>query len=307
MKIARTNLINCLIYLIIVLIFVFLGREITVNWQEIKQYNFTLRYDYFILSVVVLSFSFLGLAYIWRLILLKIEPKANISFLPAFRLYIYSEFGKYLPGKIWAVLGRVYLGTRHGVSKTPLFISSFLDSVLAVLGMLTLGLIMLSIFFGYLTPWLYLFSVNILIFDLIIIHPKIFYPLINKVLDRLKKVKIDSSQYLSLRNIAVFYLLYCLVAFSYGLAFYLLVQSITLISLSALPGVIGAYLLATSLGVVALFAPSGLGIREGLLVMLLQLYLPLSIAVLISFIARLWFTLTEVGLLGIAGILNARK
>jgi len=49
---------------------------------------------------------------------------------------------------------------------------------------------------------------------------------------------------------------------------------------------------------IAIFAPSGLGVREGALVYLLSLMMATPIAVIISVLTRIWMTLIEIGLIG---------
>ena len=48
-----------------------------------------------------------------------------------------------------------------------------------------------------------------------------------------------------------------------------------------------------------LFAPGGLGVREGILVYLLSHVMPGPVAVIISILTRLWMTLIEIGLIGV--------
>jgi uncharacterized membrane protein YbhN (UPF0104 family) len=54
------------------------------------------------------------------------------------------------------------------------------------------------------------------------------------------------------------------------------------------------------LGLIAVFAPAGLGVREGTLVYLLTYIVPAPIAVILSVATRLWMTLVETGLIGVA-------
>jgi len=49
----------------------------------------------------------------------------------------------------------------------------------------------------------------------------------------------------------------------------------------------------------AIFAPSGLGVREGALVYLLSFVMATPIAVIISILTRIWMTLIEIGLIGV--------
>jgi uncharacterized membrane protein YbhN (UPF0104 family) len=68
---------------------------------------------------------------------------------------------------------------------------------------------------------------------------------------------------------------------------------------------VGALAFSNILGIVAIFAPSGLGVREGALVYLLSFIMPGSIAVIISILSRIWTTLIEMVLIG--GIYIFRK
>jgi uncharacterized membrane protein YbhN (UPF0104 family) len=60
----------------------------------------------------------------------------------------------------------------------------------------------------------------------------------------------------------------------------------------------GALALASTLGVLAVFAPGGLGVREGVLVYLLSHIMPEGVSVVLSILTRLWMTVIELGLVG---------
>lgn len=66
----------------------------------------------------------------------------------------------------------------------------------------------------------------------------------------------------------------------------------------------GALAISSTLGVIAVFAPAGLGVREGTLVYLLNNIVPTPIAVILSVVTRLWMTLIEIGLIGMIYIAN---
>jgi len=61
----------------------------------------------------------------------------------------------------------------------------------------------------------------------------------------------------------------------------------------------GALAISSTLGLIAIFAPSGLGVREGVLVYLLSFMMATPVAVIISILTRLWMTLIEIGLIGV--------
>ena len=66
----------------------------------------------------------------------------------------------------------------------------------------------------------------------------------------------------------------------------------------------GIYGLSCIIGILAVFAPSGLGVREGIMLLGLGLVMPKEYAVIISIISRLWQTVAELILIAIAFIVN---
>jgi uncharacterized membrane protein YbhN (UPF0104 family) len=57
----------------------------------------------------------------------------------------------------------------------------------------------------------------------------------------------------------------------------------------------GAFAFSLTIGFLAVFVPGGLGVREGILVLLLSLYFPLPVATLISIFSRLYISVVELG------------
>jgi uncharacterized membrane protein YbhN (UPF0104 family) len=66
----------------------------------------------------------------------------------------------------------------------------------------------------------------------------------------------------------------------------------------------GALAISSTLGLIALFAPSGLGVREGALVYILSFMMAPPVAVILSVLTRIWMTLIEIGLIGVVYLLR---
>lgn len=79
-----------------------------------------------------------------------------------------------------------------------------------------------------------------------------------------------------------------------GLALFTVLWGLTPISLTHVPLVIGAAALAWAVGYLSFLTPSGLGVREALLVALLAQLYPLPVAIVSSLLFRLVATLGEV-------------
>ena len=85
-----------------------------------------------------------------------------------------------------------------------------------------------------------------------------------------------------------------------GMGMYLLTCSIFPVPAQQFLYVSGIYGLSRIIGILAVFAPSGIGVSEGILLVGLQLIMPEEYAVIISIISRLWVTISELSLVGIA-------
>ena len=73
-----------------------------------------------------------------------------------------------------------------------------------------------------------------------------------------------------------------------GTGFYVLIRSIYPIPLSQMLYAGGVFALSSIIGILAFFAPSGIGVREGIMILGLSFIMPQEYAVIISVVSRLW-------------------
>jgi hypothetical protein len=143
----------------------------------------------------------------------------------------------------------------------------------------------------------YLFPLIILL--LVFIHPKILGYVLNfglKLLRR-KKIKIKISYF----QILMLILLYCIYWVIIGTSFYLMINAIVALKIQFLLVVSGMFAVSWALGFLSFFTPGGIGVREGILTLLLSLLFPTGIAIVITIIWRIQITLVEI-VLGMIGI-----
>lgn len=88
-----------------------------------------------------------------------------------------------------------------------------------------------------------------------------------------------------------------------GTAFFLFIKSLAPVSASQLLVVTGTYAIAWSIGILSVITPGGLGVREGILSLLLTSVLPPATATLIALLSRLWTISAELAMTGIASAL----
>lgn len=287
-------------FAVVALIFYFLGKNLFLDWEQIKEHQFSLNYFYLVFSFICLGASFLSSGLVWKKIVNFLQPDNDLGYLEAIRIVAYSQLGKYLPGKVFSVIGMIYLSRNKNISKKNLYLSIIFVIIFPIIASLVLSLFLIGFFFVYSIDFFifYLIGILVILGGLIVIHPRVFQYLVRLFFNKIKKEPIDLDFDLSWFSKLKIILYYAFADFLFGLGFFCLTNSVTYLSWQNLLSIIGAYVLAMVLGLVVFFAPSGLGVREGVLVLFLQFYFPLNVAILISLLARVWTVLGDLFLAG---------
>jgi len=116
--------------LVVGLILFFLIRFLYHHWREVATFDFSFNYYYLALSFVVLFIFFFLRVYCWKVMLSKMN--ISLSLRKSVKVSFVSMMGKYLPGKVWMVLGKVYLCDKEGVPKAEAFASAVIEIVLEI-------------------------------------------------------------------------------------------------------------------------------------------------------------------------------
>jgi glycosyltransferase 2 family protein len=229
-----------------------------------------------------------------------------VSFPETVKSWFYSQLGKYLPGKVWLLLSRFYFYESKGMSRKRISVALYLETAAVIVAA---GLIFLAalILFKEMGPFysggqFWCLALAFILLAFIFLHPKVLQGILNWILVHFKKEPVFLS--ISYANI-VWILFVCIVAWMVGgIGFYLFVDSVYPVSSNYILFLTGALAISSTLGLIALFAPSGLGVREGALVYLLSFMMATPVAVIISILTRIWMTLIEIGLIGVIYLLG---
>jgi uncharacterized membrane protein YbhN (UPF0104 family) len=290
-------------WVIVVIIFVFLGKMVWKNWAQVKGASFT--FGPFPLALSIVSFVSSYFIQLWAWYLITLKLKIALSPSETLKSWFYSQLGKYLPGKVWLFLGRFYFYESKGKSRKGISIALYLETVTVIVAA---GIMFLAalIFFKEVRPsyierqsmWL----VVLFLSALVSLHPRVLQKILNWTLVQFKREPVSLS--ISYSDILLI-LFVCIVSWVVGgVGFYLFVDSVYPVSPQYILFLTGALALSSTLGLIALFAPSGLGVREGALVYLLSFIMPGSVAVIISILSRIWMTFIEIGLIGVVYLLG---
>ncbi len=285
------------------IILYFLYRQVAHHWQEIKAYEWEIHWGWLILSVIVGIGTFVILASIWRRIIAGFGHKLSLP--KAFRIFYLSDLGRYIPGKIWPLLGVLYLSKKEGVPPeragasfvlVQLFAipASFLVFVLAALiepKVLVDRVAILGDKSAYLIT-----AAMVVISLVIVLWPHKVFAIANVILRKLKRPQAVFA--LDKKVALTIFLGYCLGWSCYGFAFWLFTRAVSGNVTFSLVAAIGVFNAAYQIGYLALFAPGGFGPRELVMGVMLTPFLG-PIAPAIAIVARLWAILIE----GLAALL----
>jgi len=285
---ARKKIIRRILQsLLIGVIFYFLAKNLYGNWSKIVEYDWNINYYFLTFSFVLLIVGSILIALGWNLILRMLGGR--LAHKRALKIYFITDLAKYVPGKVWTMVGKVYLCAKEGI---PIAKTSASVVILPLMQVIS-GTLMFLVSLPFWTKTsdfmnnLYLFLPLIPI-GLILLHPAIMTKLLNFVLTRLKQKPIELN--IKYRDILLILLLWCGLWTLTGVTYYFMIISVHSFPVSWLPVTIGIFSIA---GVSQFLTPSGIGVLEGVLTVLLGLYFPVPIAILIALLARVWKTVAE--------------
>lgn len=282
-------------YLVVILIFYFIFSYLYKNFNALDFNKLHFNWLWLVVSVFIYFLHVFFNSVIWHFITLM--NQASIPFNKAIKLRIIADFGKYIPGKVFTYGILIYKYEKNKVSGKKILICSILEIILSVLATIIVALIcMLFTDLPILDP--YKPAIIILAFAcMILLYPpvmKFFFNLFFRIIKQSQietKFKIRDNIILLLLNICNWLL--------FGWAFYFFVKSIWVVDINHYLFLTGAFAISSIAGLVAVFAPAGLGVREGVLVVAINLLAGNTIATVLSLMSRIWITISEIILLGL--------
>lgn len=232
----------------------------------------------------------------WGSIVRQVAPDVKVSLRRHLQIYFVTNMATYLPGTYWFIPGRMILYAKDGISAVQVGIATLLEQLLILIGGITLSVFALNVVAttsnASISSFWWLFLVFTL--ALIVIHPKVLrlaIHIMSKML-RLNQVSITLTYLQTLQLLLYTFIVWvCL-----GIMLTALTRIfVPTISFDLLPTLTGVYALAWVIGYVTPLAPSGLGIREGVIsVALISLGISPETTIIIAIFSRLFAVFEDV-------------
>lgn len=290
--------------LLTAVIFYFLGREFFNNWEKISSYTFNFNVPILMMAIVAYVVMVLLFSWGWHLILRYLRHP-----IPLYETILYfclTQPAKYIPGKIWLPVARMKFCKRHRVSHSVTLLSTGIESAMEILAGTYVSI--LAIFqMPSLGKFSILGTILLTFVGLVLLYPRVFYFFINIYLKLAKKDVIPCHKHATFLQLLFMQAVFAAGMFGLGLSQVLFLQSFVAIPASEFAYLISVGVLSTIIGMVAVFAPAGLGVREGVwYVALTGITLP-YISLIYVFASRAWMIIVDAVLLFVATVLAALK
>lgn len=279
--------------LFVSIIFFFMGSVVYREWDKISEYNWSPHPSWLTVSILILLVAHLMGSYGWTLILRMIGVEIKLT--KGLSIFLLSIFGRYIPGGVWSVLGRIYLCRREGIPDSRSGMSILLEQAYPVISA-AVAFVASLLFWTDIGPVeRVLPGVFLLPLFLVFLHPKPFLKIVNPVLAWFGRGPINITlSFSNMLKLTGYYILSWIVA---GIAFYLFIRAFYPLDLYYIPILSGIYAISFIAGYLSFFTPAGLGVREGSLTILLSLFIPAPVAIGVALLSRLWLIGVELAIL----------
>jgi len=271
------------------LILGFMIKEFIENWQEIRPYLVNVRIGVLAAAVVLYAGAFLATGYNWAYLLWRMDNRVNRK--EYLHIHMVSALARYIPGGIWNILGKAYLCTEKGVEKSATTASMILEYVFQIFSSGLFLLFFLPVLMEErLTPLLTVLFLGVVLLALLLLPWAV--RLGTKILG---KVFHEDLSKVRLRNKYVYQILLQYVAVWLFTGFGLIILVLAFENISGIQGIylMLSYPISWVVGFLSP-SPNGMGIREGVLRILLGSCYSYELLLLITLTTRIWTILGEV-------------
>ncbi len=286
--------------IILLLIAAFWARTLYARWPHLRTYPWRVAWPTLLVALLALLGQMLVLATAWQRALRLVG--AEISWREGAGMWLRAQIARYLPGGLWDVAGRVWLSRGMEMPTRAVPAAAMLEIGLQVLSAGSVLTITLALVPGpRLRPYTLLVPVALAL-TMGLLAPPVFRGVVNRALGLLRRPPLEMR--LTYGGLVTLLGLYIVAHFLQGIAFVLFTRGIASVGWNVAFHMVGAYIGAWLVGYVVVFAPTGIGVREAALVLLLENVLapPVVIGAALGF--RVWLSLRDVLAAGVGVILT---
>lgn len=273
----------------------FFAKTLQRNWDNLGEVSLTP--DLLVVAAVILYvLSIVSSGILWGKIVKRLTG-TSIPAREATRVHLASWLLKYIPGQAGSLINKIAWGRSRKLDGKKITASFIYENVFLLLASTVPTIPVLFIALGNKFSeggTLFLPLLISLPFVGIVLSPWFFTKLINFFFKLVKKQKLGQKDMLGGKDNIKFFFLFIIPRILNGAAFVFVAESLINIPASQYLTFGSLYVLAGIVGVLAIFVPSGLGVREAVIVLFASTYIPTEQAVLLALVSRFYATVSDV-------------
>jgi uncharacterized membrane protein YbhN (UPF0104 family) len=257
------------------------------QWRAVAGASWRVEPGTLVVATLALAVSFGLVAGLWGVAL---RSATALPLRRGLRIWFLANLARYVPGNVWSFVGAVELARRDGASRRATVGVMALTQVLSVGAAVVVGLPVLIAQGARLGR-------SALLAGALLAAGLVLLAVLGRPAGRLLRRRYPDVRLADLMpgaglatGLILGYLLYWLVV---GVAFGAFAASLYPPAGQHLAIAVAGFAAAYAAGFLSLVTPGGLGVREGVLVLVLTSVVPAGVAVVIAVLARVWMMLAE--------------
>lgn len=276
----------------------FFATALWENWDQVAEQRLTFDLRWVVATLIfAVAVPLTGLLWGRMLRVLDKGAAGRVTHVEAIAVQCASWLLKYIPGQVGSVVNKVVWAGKKGVSRSLVVITFVYENLFLQLASIVPSVIVLLLSLG---PEIFGENATLLLLPLAILLPlatvaykPIFHRIVNVPARRVLKQEVPETHFLSTPQSLRFTLEFLGPRILNGAGFVLLATTVSTVEPALWLPFAAAYVLAGAIGILAFFVPSGLGVREAVIVLILSQYIPVAEAIVLSLLARLLSTAAD--------------
>ncbi|MFW5469411.1 lysylphosphatidylglycerol synthase domain-containing protein [Knoellia sp. CPCC 206435] len=241
----------------------------------------------FLLALSAPVFTLLG----WRVLLADLGTRLPLP--PSASVFFVGQLGKYLPGSVWSVVAQADLGSRLGVPRRRMGVAGLLSILLSVITGAILGVPAVPALLARSEDFRWWWFLPALLL-LLLLWPRLLNSGVALLLRVLRREPLEHR--LTTPAIALTSMWFVLAWLGVGLSVLVLAHALAperswgSLVVSSICG----FALASAIGMFSFVVPAGVGVRDGILALLLGALMPFPAAIAVVVVSRFFSVLADV-------------
>ena len=290
---------------LLALVLIFVGQRAFDLWNTNALQQLQIEVVWLIPAASVYLVGGLPAVWFWRQLMQSFG--GDVSYRDSLRAYYCGQLGKYIPGKATVLVIRAGMIKGRGLGAAAATVTATCETLMMMGAGLAFALA-LSPVIGW-PKWIRSIPLASIVVPVgIVLGCLVSLPVIAYLLSHLSMRMTPAEMLLAKKEMRIPAKRICSGLFAFVITWILLGLSLGLtiravsgnqMNFGDWPVWIGAVSAATSIGFIAIFAPGGIGVREGLLLMVLSLHIPEKQAVAAAVLLRLVWLVAEITAAGV--------